>query len=95
MIVCNVCKTENEEHFSFCKNCGLPIKTEEEKPQPKPEEISLVKAKEQDELVAVYMMLPDTENPSVRTLQKVFVTPAQYKAMKTAGMFDKKDEGNE
>ncbi len=97
MIICEVCKTENEEHFEFCKNCGSGlVKEEEVKPQVTiTQESSLVKAKEQDELVAVYMMLPDTENPSVRTLQKVFVTPAQYKAMKTAGMFDKKDKGNE
>ena len=47
MIVCEVCKTENEEHFAFCKNCGLPIKTEEIKPKEKPQ----VKAEEKQELV--------------------------------------------
>ena len=91
MIICEVCKTENEEHFSFCKNCGSPIKTEEIKPKEKPQ----VKAEEKQELVPVFMMLPDIENPAFRTLQKVFVTPEQFGAMKAAGMFDKKEESNE
>lgn len=39
------------------------------------------------ELVSVYMMLPDVDNPMTRTLQKVFVTKRQYAAMKAAGMF--------
>lgn len=87
MIICEVCKTENEEHFSFCKNCGSPIKTQEVKSEPKPQ------AKQ--ELVPVYMMLPDINNPCERTLQKVFVTPAQFGAMKAAGMFKNKEENNE
>ena len=41
------------------------------------------------------MLLPDIENPASRTLQKVFVTPEQFGAMKAAGMFDKKEESNE
>lgn len=90
MIICKVCKTENEEHFSFCKNCGLPIKNEEIKPKEKPQ----VKAEEKQELVPVFMMLPDIENPEKRTLQQVFVTKAQFGAMKAAGMFDKKEESN-
>lgn len=32
MIICRVCKQENEEHFTYCKNCG----TELEKPKTQP-----------------------------------------------------------
>ncbi len=90
MIICEVCKTENEEHFTFCKNCGLPIKKEEVKPQVRPQ----VKEEIHEELVSVYMMLPDIADPTQRTLQKVFVTKEQFNAMKMAGMFGKKEENN-
>ena len=94
MTVCEVCKTENEEHFTFCKNCGLPIKKEEVKPQVKPQVQPQEQPEPREELVSVYMMLPDIADPTKRTLQKVFVTKEQFNAMKLAGMFEKKEENN-
>ena len=111
MIICKVCKCENEEHFDYCKNCGTqlekPIKeqrwTENTQrpnyaphnpynrpvtPNNMPNQSNIVTENIQPtELVSVYMNLPDVDNPSVRTLQKVYVTKRQYAAMKAAGMF--------
>ena len=104
MLVCRVCKQENEEHFTYCKNCG----TELEKPKAQSTIFNnynnatptypqynqqnscapvVNKTPEAFELVGVYMRLPDIDNPSIRTLQKVYVTKQQYAAMKAAGMF--------
>ena len=107
MIICKVCKQENEDHFTYCKNCG----TELEKPKAqeptvvptatapsftqntyaapqKAQQPPIVNEKvEVFDLVPVFMRLPDADNPSVRTLQRVYVTKKQYEAMKAAGMF--------
>ncbi len=111
MIICKVCKQENEDHFEYCKNCGTQLEKPKQEqqwqapaqrpayaphnpynrpvtPNNAPNKSNIVTENvEVAELVSVYMNLPDVDNPTNRTLQKVYVTKRQYAAMKAAGMF--------
>lgn len=88
MNICRVCSQANEDEFTYCKNCGNLL----EKPRALSFRRTQVQKNELPALVPVYMNLPDIKNPSIRSLQKVYVTPEQYNAMKTAGMFLEKEE---
>ncbi len=117
MKICKVCKTENEDQFVYCKNCGamletvLPQKNEQEavcdealnfEAAPVPaftqpysyaknpyenisEAGSTVNRSPYTEgyasLVPVKMLLPEPTNPEIKTMQTVYVTPAQKAAI--------------
>ncbi len=90
MKICRICKTENEERFVYCKNCGTKFE-----PVREGAPVSPVYANAQEipmGLVPVTMMLPNPEFPDYRTAQTVYVTPAQKAAIEYS-MRNQKNNG--
>lgn len=97
MKICKVCKIENEEQFIYCKNCGAQLEitpasipvpvapAEPVAPSPapvfNPYEAPMVEPQTPISLVTVELMLPDPLNPESRSVQTVYVTPAQKAAI--------------
>lgn len=106
MKICKVCKTENEEQFIYCKNCGAQLEMNitpnyQTSVESKPTDTKNIKASNPYEnisfdgpqnnspasanipvgLVGVKMLLPNPVNPEEKTIQTVYVTPAQKAAI--------------
>ena len=80
MKICRVCRTENEEQFVYCKNCGTQL----EAPKAYEYPIRPVYQGGQINLVPVTLMLPDINDPNKLSAQTVYVTPAQRAAINWA-----------
>lgn len=90
MKICRICKTENEDRFIYCKNCGTKFE-----PVRQAAPVSSVYVNAQDipvGLVPVTMMLPNPEFPDYRTAQTVYVTPEQKAAIEYSMRAQKNNE---
>lgn len=89
MNICKICKTENEDQFAYCKNCGCKI---EQPKQMTPPRSFVQQTLDTSGLVPVIMELPDPFNPGQRTNQTVYVTPAQKAAILYDSMMNKREQ---
>ena len=80
MRICNLCRTENDDKFLFCKNCGTKFPEDTPSPAIPTQPIS----SQGLGLVPVTLKLPDINNHRVLTPQTVYVTPAQKMAIDKA-----------
>lgn len=83
MKICNNCRTENEDRFIYCKNCGtqLQVLRNNTSYSAMSGVHNVNSAPVPAGLVPVTMMLPSPEFPDYRTAQTVYVTPAQKAAI--------------
>ncbi|MEE0945910.1 MAG: hypothetical protein U0M42_03660 [Acutalibacteraceae bacterium] len=79
MKICRICKTENDDRFVYCKNCGTKFEDEVAVKHTSSPDFNTVQSP--TGLVPVTMMLPSPEFPDYRTPQTVYVTPAQKAAI--------------
>ncbi len=89
MKICRICKTENEDRFIYCKNCGTKFEVAQQTTVVPPV-YNAVNAPAG--LVPVTMMLPNPEFPDYRTAQTVYVTPAQKAAIEYSIKAQNKNE---
>ena len=89
MKICRICKTENEDRFIYCKNCGTKFEVAQQ-PTVIPSVNNAVNTPVG--LVPVTMMLPNPEFPDYRTAQTVYVTPAQKAAIEYSMRIKNNDE---
>ncbi|MBE6728933.1 MAG: hypothetical protein E7568_01720 [Ruminococcaceae bacterium] len=91
MRICSICKTENDDRFLYCKNCGTKFPAETLPVTPVKTNTSV--NNQAVALVPVILNLPSIDDPKVLMPQTVYVTPAQKIAIENA--LKKDIKGNE